>query len=217
MSKRVCVVLSGCGFLDGAEISEAVISLLALSREGAQVQVAAPDRDQMHVVNHGSQEESASEKRNVLAESNRIARGSAVALSTIEASSFDALFMPGGYGVAKNLSDFAVKGPEGSVDPDLVSLVKAFREAGKPIGAVCISPAVLVMALGEGEVTIGSDADTAGAISNMGGSHVVCPVQEAHVDQQRKLVTAPAYMENASIADVASGIEAAVKATLALA
>jgi len=207
-------VLSGCGYLDGAEINEAVISLLALSRAGAQVSVYAPDKEQMHVVDHLSGEPVPGERRNVLHESARITRGKIAPLAQLDPTAFDALFLPGGFGVAKNLSTFAVKGTAGQVEPELARVVAAFHTAGKPIGAVCISPAVLVMALHQGTVTIGSDPGTAAAIEAMGGTHVACPVRQAVIDRAGKLVTAPAYMEDASLADIAAGIERAVAATL---
>ncbi len=213
---RVAVVLSGCGYLDGAEINESVISLLALNRAGAQVSVYAPDKPQMHVVDHLAGQPRPGETRNVLHESARIARGQVAPLSELSHKGFDALFMPGGFGVAKNLSTFAVEGAEGSVDADLVRVLQEFRGAGKPIGAVCISPAVLVLALGEGEVTIGSDSGTAAAIEALGGKHHVCPVEDIHVDRDRRIVTAPAFMEEVQLARVADGIEKAVDATLAM-
>lgn len=213
---RVAVVLSGCGFLDGAEINEAVISLLALNRAGARVSVYAPDKPQMHVVDHLLGAPAEGQTRNVLTESARIARGHIKPLAELSHDGFDALFLPGGFGVAKNLSDFAVRGTEGSVEPDLVRVLKGFRGADKPIGAVCISPAVVVLALHEGQVTIGSDAGTAAAIEALGGDHQVCPVSEAVVDVERKLATAPAFMEDVQLADVASGIEQAVAATLSM-
>ncbi len=215
--KRVAVVLSGCGYLDGAEIHEAVLTLLALDRAGAAVQCAAPDKPQHHVVDHltGTPTD---ESRNVLHEAARLARGRIVPLSTIRAEDFDAVFLPGGFGAAKNLSTVAFDGPAATVDPDLVRVLRAFRAAGKPIGAVCIAPAVVVAALREGAVTIGDDAGTAAAIEAMGGAHVACPVTELHVDRERRIVTAPAYMYGeARIADVAAGIEKAVAATLELA
>lgn len=215
MAKRVLVVLSGCGFLDGSEIHEAVLTLLALDRGGAEVTLAAPDKT-LSVVDHRTAEPTG-ERRNVLTESARIARGKIRPLSEVTADAFDAIFLPGGYGAAKNLSTVATDGPSASVDADLVRLLRAFRAAGKPIGAVCIAPAVLVAALREGEVTIGNDSGTAGAIHAMGGSHHACAVTEMHVDRARKIVTAPAYMYDARIAEVATGIERAVDAVLELA
>ncbi|MEC7947579.1 MAG: isoprenoid biosynthesis glyoxalase ElbB [Myxococcota bacterium] len=215
-TRKVCVILSGCGVFDGAEIHESVVTLLALARAGATYRCAAPDKPQMHVVNHLSGAVSPGEERNVLVEAARIARGTISPLSEVRADDYDAVFLPGGFGAAKNLSDFAVQGASGSADPDVVRVLREFRAAGKPIGAVCIAPAVLVLALGEGEVTIGSDADTAAAIGAAGGTHVVCPVDEMHVDEQRRLVTAPAYMIETTLDQVAEGIEKAVLATLSL-
>jgi enhancing lycopene biosynthesis protein 2 len=216
MSKRVAVVLSGCGYLDGAEITEAIVALLALDRAGATYQCAAPDKAQMHVVDHLSGEPTG-ELRNVLTEAARIARGRIVPLTAIRAADFDAVFLPGGYGAAKNLSTVAIDGPNATVDPEVARVLREFRAAGKPIGAVCIAPAVLVAALREGDVTIGQDPGTAAAIAQMGGVHHTCPVDDLCVDRARKIVTAPAYMYgNARISEVAEGIEKAVGATLEL-
>jgi enhancing lycopene biosynthesis protein 2 len=212
---HVLVVLSGCGYLDGAEISEAVISLLALSRGGARVTIAAPDQDQHHVVDHLSGQVTG-ERRNVLREAARIARGRILPLAAVRVEDHDAIWMPGGFGAAKNLSSFAFEGASASVQPELAALLRGFREAGKPIGAICIAPAVLALALREGKVTIGEDPGCAGAIEALGGQHQACPVTELCVDEERRIVTAPAYMYDATIADVATGIEAAVGALLRL-
>ncbi len=214
--KRVAVILSGCGHQDGAEVHESVITLLALDRADASVQCAAPDKPQMHVVDHLTGQPTG-ESRNVLREAARIARGKIVPLEAIHAADFDAVFLPGGYGAAKNLSTLAVDGPAATVDPELTRILREFRAAGKPIGAVCIAPAVLVAALREGSVTIGEDPGTASAIALMGGEHTDYPVTGLHVDRARRIVTAPAYMYgHARIADVALGIEKAVAATLEL-
>lgn len=213
---RVAVVLAGCGYLDGSEINEAVISLLALNRAGARVRCFAPSGPQMHVVDHLTGQPVAGATRDILHESARITRGKVEPLTNLHAADFEAIFLPGGYGAAKNLSTFATQGPAGAVIPQLASVLRDFRQAGKPIGAVCIAPAVVVMALGEGEVTIGSDPGTAAAIETLGGLHTVCPVAQAHVDAERRIVTAPAFMEHAQLHEVADGIEAAVAATLGL-
>jgi len=215
-SPKICVILSGCGVFDGAEIHESVISLLHLARRGATVQCSAPDKPQMHVIDHLRGQVAEGESRNVLVEAARIARGAIIPLSEVNPADYDAVFMPGGFGAAKNLSNFAVEGAKGSADPELIRVLRGFRAAGKPIGAVCIAPAVLVMALGEGDVTIGSDAGTASAIESLGGHHISCPVEAAHIDTARKIVTAPAYMVDTTIDQVARGIEEAVDAVLGM-
>ena len=214
---NVCVVISGCGFLDGAEVHEAVLSLLSLSQAGATYQVAAPHKKQMHVVNHHTGNVSEGESRMVHEEAARIARGAVIDLNDVDVAKFDALFLPGGYGAAKNLCDFALKGSGASIDPAVANLVSAFHSAGKPIGAVCIAPAVLALSLKKGALTIGNDPGTAAEIEKLGSTHHDRPVTEALIDADNKLATAPAYMYgDASIADVAQGIQKTVDAVLSM-
>ena len=219
MGKKIGVILSGCGVYDGAEIHETVVTLLALDRHGAEVVMCAPDIPQMHVVNHLTGEVEGGAERNVLVESARIARGAVRDVKTVEADELDALILPGGFGAAKNLCDFAVKGADCSVDPGVAALVRAIHAQGKPVAAVCIAPALIAKVLGdEGpELTIGNDADTAGALETMGAAHVACPVTEFVVDHERKLVTSPAYMLAQSISEAAEGIERTVEAVLEMA
>ena len=216
MSKNVLVVLSGCGVYDGTEVHEAVISILALARAGANITYAAPNRTQMHVINHATGEVM-DEQRNVLVEAARISRGNIQDLASVDVNTFDALFLPGGFGAAKNLCTFATEGSNCSIDADVERTLQAFHHANKPIGAVCISPAVVVRALGHVSVTIGSDAGTAEGIAAMGGHHENHSVRECHVDAANKIVTAPAYMIDTGIAEVAVGIEAAVQEMLNIA
>ena len=214
---RVAVVLAGCGVYDGAEINEAVLTLLSLEQQGADYQCFAPDREQMHVINHLTGEAVAGESRNVLVEAARIARGNILDLAAADVTQFDALLVPGGFGAAKNLCDFAVAGPRMEVQADFLTLARAFHQAGKPIGLICIAPVMAAAICGEGaRCTIGNDADTAAAINAMGGEHLDCPVSEARVDMQRKLVTTPAYMLAGGVAEAYSGISACVKEVLAL-
>ena len=219
MGKKVGVVLSGCGVYDGAEIHESVVTLLAIDRNGAEAVMCAPNVDQLHVVNHltGEVEEGAS--RNVLVESARIARGEIRDVTEVSADELDALILPGGFGAAKNLCDFAINGPDCEVDVGVAALVRSVHEQGKPVAAVCIAPALLAKVLGnEGpELTIGNDADTAGALAKMGAAHVECPVTEFVVDRDRKLVTSPAYMLAQSISEAAEGIEKTVAALIEMA
>lgn len=216
MSKKVAVILSGCGVYDGAEIYESVITLLRLDQRGAQVQCFAPDIAQLHVINHLTGEEMP-ESRNVLVESARIARGEVKDIREANAEDFDALIVPGGFGSAKNLSNFAVEGTGCTVQPDVLALTEAFAEAGKPVGLICISPALAAKIYGPGVIcTIGNDADTAAALNKMGATHKDCAVSEIVEDKARKLVTTPAYMLAQSISEAASGINKLVDRVLEL-
>lgn len=216
--RRVAVVLAGCGVYDGAEINEAVLTLLSLEQQGATYQCFAPDREQMHVINHLTGEPVEGESRNVRVEAARIARGNVLDLADARVEEFDALLVPGGFGAAKNLCDFAVAGADMSVQADFLQLARSFHEAGKPIGLICIAPVMAAAICGEGtRCTIGTDADTAAAITAMGGQHLDCPVSEARVDADRKMVTTPAYMLAGSVSEAYSGISECVKEVLALA
>jgi enhancing lycopene biosynthesis protein 2 len=215
---KVAVVLAGCGVYDGAEINEAVLTLLCLEQQGASYQCFAPNVQQMHVINHLTGEPVAGESRNVLVEAARIARGKIQDIREAKIDEFDALLVPGGFGAAKNLSNFAVAGAAMEVQPDFLKLARAFHEKGKPIGLICIAPVMAAAICGAGtRCTIGHDAETAAAIKAMGGEHLACPVSEARVDIERKLVTTPAYMLAGSVSEAYSGISACVKEVLALA
>ena len=219
MAKQIGVVLSGCGVFDGSEIHEAVLTLLAIDRAGAEVVCCAPDIRQAHVINHLTGEESKGETRNVLTESARIARGKVRDVAGVKASELDGLIFPGGFGAAKNLCDYAFRGPDCSVNSDVARLAKEVHAAGKPIGVVCIAP-VLAAKLFGGEhpqLTIGTDKNTAKDIEKCGASHVACAVTEFVLDKQHKLVSTPAYMLAQSIKDAAEGIEKLVRAVIEMA
>lgn len=214
--KQVGVVLSGCGVYDGAEIHEAVLTLLALDRAGAQAVCFAPDKPQLHVINHLSGAEMP-EERNVLLESARIARGKIQPLSQADATRLDALIVPGGFGAAKNLSDFSHKGAECSIEKDLTKLIQEMHKAHKPMGFMCIAPALLPKMLPEQlRLTIGNDPDLGEVIDAMGGEPVVCPVEDIVVDIDNKVVTTPAYMLAQSIGEAALGIDKLVSRVLDL-
>jgi len=215
-TKNIAVVLSGCGVYDGTEIHESVITLLRLSQRGAHVQCFAPNIAQLHVINHLTGEEMP-ESRNVLVESARIARGEIKDIREAKVDDFDALIVPGGFGAAKNLSSFATEGAACSVQPDVLALAEAFAEAGKPIGLMCISPAIAAKIYGPGVIcTIGKDADTAAAVEKMGGTHQECEVSDIVEDKARKLVSTPAYMLAQSISEAASGSNKMVDRVLEL-
>ena len=219
MAKKIGVVLSGCGVMDGSEIHEAVLTLLAIDRAGAEAVCLAPNIRQHHVINHLTGEETKGEARNVLIESARIARGKIRDIAIVKASDIDALIFPGGFGAVKNLCDYAFKGPDCSVNPDVARLATEVHTAGKPIGAVCIAPVIAAKLLGteHPQITIGTDKNTAKDIERMGAKHVACPVREFVVDKPRKLVSTPAYMLANSIQEAAEGIEKLVKAVIDLA
>jgi len=171
--KRFAVVLSGSGVYDGAEIHEATLTMLAIMKQEGTYQCFAPDVNQHHVINHLTGDEM-NESRNVLIESARIARGDIKTLSEFDGQDFDALIFPGGFGAAKNLSTVAFDGPGAKVNPKVEKAVKQMLDLGKPIGALCISPAFIAKIIGDNvEVTIGSDEGTAGAIDAMGGKHII--------------------------------------------
>lgn len=218
MAKKIGVLLSGCGVFDGSEIHEAVLTMLFLDQAGAEIICMAPDIPQVQVINHLTMEE-IKETRNVLEESARIARGEIKKLSDVRAGDLDALIIPGGFGAAKNLSDFAFKGPGGEVNTDVKRLIDEMVAANKPIGALCIAPATVGMALKEKspELTVGSDEGTIGALQALGVKHTVCAVDEIVVDEENKVVSTPAYMLGPGIKDVAKGIEKAVKKVLSMA
>jgi enhancing lycopene biosynthesis protein 2 len=202
--KKFAVVLSGCGVFDGAEIHEATLTLLAIAQQGASYDIFAPDVNQYHVINHLTHKEMP-EKRNVLVESARIARGKIRPLSQFNASSYDALIFPGGFGAAKNLSTVAFDGPNAKVNPDVEAAVKSMHKAGKPIGALCIAPAVIAKILTGIEVTIGDDSGMAATIRKMGGVHINTTHGEVVVDKKNKIFTTPCYMLDATIVQIYEG------------
>ncbi len=216
---RVGVVLSGCGVNDGAEIHESVITMLALDRAGVDMVLMAPNIDQLHVINHYTGSEM-DESRNVLMESARIARGKIRDMAEVHASDVDALIFPGGFGVVKNLCDYAMAGTDCSVNPDVKRLATDVHKAGKPIGVICIAPAMFAKIMqGAGhtvELTIGTDEQTSSDINSMGSNHVSCPVEDIVIDKKNKIVSTPSYMLAQRISEAAEGIEKLVKEVLAM-
>ncbi|WP_296130349.1 isoprenoid biosynthesis glyoxalase ElbB [Pseudomonas sp. Ga0074129] len=216
MNKKIAVILSGCGVYDGAEIHESVLTLLRLDQRGAVVQCFAPNVAQLHVVDHYSGDEM-DETRNVLVESARIARGQIKDVKELHVGDFDAVILPGGFGVAKNLSDFVVSGANCNVQADVLSATQTFVKAGKPVGLMCIAPALAAKIFGAGVIcTIGKDHDTAAALTQMGAEHHECEVNDIVEDAQHKLVTTPAYMLAQSISEAAAGINKLVDRVLEL-
>lgn len=215
--KKVAVILSGCGVYDGSEIYESVLTLLNIEQQGLSYQCMAPNIDQLHVINHFSGEVAADQQRNVLVEAARLARGDIIDLSEANPDDYDALIIPGGFGAAKNLSDFAISGSNCTVNPQVLDFTRAIHQSGKPVGLICIAPAMTPIIFGENSLcTIGNDTDTASAIEAMGGKHQDCPVDAVVVDQERKIVTTPAYMLAGSISEAGAGIGKLVEQIKAL-
>ncbi|ELE5893111.1 isoprenoid biosynthesis glyoxalase ElbB [Vibrio fluvialis] len=215
--KKVAVILSGCGVFDGAEIHESVLALHAIERHGASWHCFAPNIDQMHVINHLTGEEM-DEKRNVLVEAARIARGKIEDVAKLKAEDYDALLLPGGFGAAKNLTDFAVKGADCSINTHVAAACRAFAQAGKPAAYLCIAPTIIPMIYEHGvEGTIGSDPDTVCAFRKMGGEHVTCPVDDFVFDQKHNVLSTPAYMLAENISQAAAGIDRLVDELIKLA
>lgn len=213
---KVGVVLSGSGVFDGSEIHEAALTLLFLDKKGAEIIIMAPDMEQKDTINHLKQE-TMKEKRNVLVEAARIARGNIKNIKDVKADQLDALIFPGGFGAAKNLSDFAEKGENCTLHPEVERLIKEMHKAGKPMGFICIAPVLAARALGNKvQVTIGNDPQVAKAIEKMGAYHIECPVDMAVIDSKNKIVSTPAYMLASSIKELESGIKMLVNNVLKL-
>jgi enhancing lycopene biosynthesis protein 2 len=213
--KKIAVILSGCGVYDGAEIHEAMLTLLAISRQGAAYEIFAPDIPQHHVINHLTGEEM-DETRNVLVESARIARGKIRDLKDLHAADFDGLVIPGRFGVVKNLSTWAFEGGDATILPDVERSIQDFVNLNKPLAALCIAPVILAKVLGEVRLTVGKDEETIQALETIGARHTITSHGEVVVDQELKVITTPCYMLEATIAQIAEGAENAVKKLLEL-
>lgn len=206
--KKVGVVFAGCGVFDGSELTESVLTLLALERNGLQAVCMAPDKPQLHVINHLTGD-TMDESRNVLVESARIVRGDIQDIAAVQSAELDALVIPGGFGAAKNLSRFAVDGPSSEVDPEVKRLISEMAAARKPLAFICIAPAIAAQVLGDQGValTIGNDPDTAKAIESTGARHVNKSVTEYHEDPERRVLSTPAYMLGQGPLEVSKGID----------
>lgn len=211
--KKFAVILAGCGVYDGAEIHEATFTLYAIKKLGAQYTIFAPDTEQHHVINHLTGEEM-NERRNVLVESARIARGAIKPLAEFDENDFDALILPGGFGVAKNLSTFAFEGTNCKVNQEVESSIRGMHKLAKPIGALCISPVILARIIGAVELTIGNDSNTAAIVEQMGARHKPAGHSEVIIDTKNKIFSTPCYMLDADIVQIATGAENIVRAIM---
>lgn len=213
--KKVAVVLAGCGVFDGAEIYESTLTLLNLDRLDVPYQCLAPNVAQMHVINHLTGEVMENESRNVLVEAARIARGEIQDLATVSAADFSAVIFPGGFGAAKNLCDFALKGPDCEVNPNVERFVLEALENKVPLGFICIAPAILGKVAQKAgistQLTLGQGQEWADKVNAMEQQHVSCPVREVVIDEAHQLISTPAYMEAGRISEAADGIEKLVK------
>lgn len=219
--KRIGVILSGCGVFDGAEIHEATLTLLALDQHNAKVTVAAPDISQTRVYDHFKGAEVKGETRNCLVEAARIARGAIIPLSQLDPNQLDGAILPGGFGAALNLSNFASAGANMEIEKSLSEFLSAMIKQGKPLAALCIAPPILAKACRDAgkkgvKITIGNDKQVAKAIEALGQTHVECAPDSCIVDQDAKVVTCPAYMNATGIAQLWKGIEKTVSELLKL-
>ena len=214
-NKQIAIILSGCGFKDGSEIHESVLTLLAIDKSNAQYKCFAPNIDNIEVINHITNQKT-SEKRNVLLESARIARGDISPLSQFDAKNFDALIFPGGFGAAANLSTFATQGADCTVHNEVSDAVAQMLKAKKPIGALCIAPVILAKLIKNAKLTIGDCVNTASLIEKMGAIHKKSGATDIVIDKTNKLVTTPCYMLATKISQTAEGAEKLVKEILNL-
>jgi len=208
--KKVAVILCGSGFKDGSEIHESVATLWALSQHPVSVQCFAPDADQADVVNCLTTQVMPGEKRNMLIEAARIARGAVLPLSSLNPDELSAIILPGGFGAAKNLCSFAFDGARASVRPELKNVLEKMHHARKPIGAICIAPVVVALSLpGQKiELTFGKKSEASDEIEKLGHRHVECRLDDCHVDRMHRVVTSPAYMySDATLGGLFTGIQ----------
>jgi len=211
--KKIAVILAGCGVYDGAEIHEAVMTMYAIQKNGAEYQLFAPDINQHHVVNHITGAVMP-ETRNVLVESARIARGKIMPLNELEMREFDAVIFPGGFGVAKNLCTYAFEGAQCTVNPDISILIKEAFSLRKPIGALCISPVLLAKIMGDVTITVGPDEEDAANVIAMGANHIATKHGDVVIDEKHRLFTTPCYQLKSTIVQIAEGADNMVKAML---
>ena len=204
--KKFAVILAGCGRKDGTEINEAITLLLSIEQHGCEYQCFAPNRPQTEVVNHVTEKQVKNEERNIMVEAARIARGKIMPIEQFKAEEYDALFFTGGYGVAKNLCDYAYKGAAMEVKSDVARVILEMHEAGKPIGAMCIAPVLLARLIPDVCVTLGTEGTpVTDEVRSWGANHVQTENGDVCADNEKLVFTTPAYMLNASIKDVYDG------------
>jgi len=223
MGTRIGVLLSGCGVYDGSEIQEAVLSLLEISRHGGTAVCMAPNAPQHHVVDHVTGE-ATSETRNTMVEAARIARGVIRDVASVSVDEIDALVMPGGFGVAKNLTSWAFDGPSGTIRDDVRSIILGMARAKKPLVGLCMAPTTIAKALEgsdiEAHLTVGTDqapspyeiAEIAQGMESVGARSHMNTIEEITVDVSNRIITAPCYMMEVSISEVHNNVREAIDA-----
>jgi len=208
--KKIAVILSGCGVMDGSEIHESVLTLLHLQKANVAAQCVAPNIPVVEVKNHLTQEKM-HETRNVLVEAARIARGDIQSLDDVSAADFDGAILPGGFGAAKNLCDVASQGEAYTIAPSVERFLKGFIQAKKPVGFICISPVMIAKLYPKGvKMTIGNDPTLAKQLEHLGAQHIDCDVQGIVADDRFLVVSTPAYMLAKNIVEADQGIGALV-------
>jgi len=220
---KIGVLLSGAGVYDGAEIHEAVLTLLEIESLGYEAVCIGIDAPQHHVVNHLNGQEQA-QTRNMLEEAARIARGQIREIRTVVPADLDALVIPGGFGSAKNFSSWAFEWPNGQIRPDVKLLLVNMYNVGKPIVALCVSPVLLALAFEDmaisQQLTIGSTnapspyniSDFQEGLQAKGAQTPDCTIQEICIDVPNRIITAPCYMLEASLPALQHNIRQAMAA-----
>jgi len=221
------ILLSGCGVYDGAEIQESIFTMTAIAEQGHAYECISINKNQHHVINHLTGEEMP-ESRNMMVESARIARGAVKEISDISPANIDALVIPGGFGSAKNFSDWAFNGPDGTILPEVKLLLVNLINAGKPIAALCVSPILIAKALEDSAIqpnlTLGNTKDKSpyeidgfhAGIQKTGSKTEERALKEVLIDVENKIITAPCYMMDASILEIRDNIKLAVKELIKL-
>ena len=200
MSKKVAIILSGCGGLDGSEIGETICSILALEGGGFSWKAFSMDKLQKKVISALSMKEM-NEKRNMMEESARITHGKIEDISKLEVNEFDVLWLPGGYGMVCSFSDIGEKGENGSVSSEISTVIKKFHEQKKIIVGICIAPSVIAKSLEKVQLTItlGEAENFYSLLKRLGHNPKKVTSSEFIYDKEHKIYSTPAYMDkNAS-------------------
>lgn len=220
---NIGVLLSGNGVYDGAEIQEAVLTLLAIDEMGWNAVCISVDKPQHHVINHLTGEVM-DESRNMLVEAARIARGQITPIDSISPADIDALVIPGGFGSAKNFTSWAFDGPESTILPEVKLLLVNLVNVGKPIVALCVSPVVVAKAF-EGSsihptLSLGSASESSPYDINSfneglratGAIAQERTIREVLIDPTNRIICAPCYMMDARITEINANIKQAMVA-----